>query len=151
MYQHTQPGTLVLSLIGFAAALLTGVMVNVGFENSVATWIIGVVMVLMAVIAFLFWSLTVEVEKDELIVFFGSGLIRVKYLISDITAVDEVRNHWYYGWGIRYTPHGWLYNVSGFDAVQIKLRNGRQYRIGTDQPNELATVLKLAIGSPSNK
>ncbi len=46
---------------------------------------------------------------------------------------------WYYGWGIRgwLWPKMWIYNVSGFDAVEIKLKNGKMYRIGTDEPKKL--------------
>jgi hypothetical protein len=38
----------------------------------------------------------------------------------------------------------WIYNVSGFDAVEIKLKNGKVYRIGTDEPKKLEqTILHL--------
>jgi len=53
-------------------------------------------------------------------------------------SAKTTKNHWYYEWGIR----GWLwpkmriYNVSGFDAVEIKVKNGKTYRIGTDEPKK---------------
>jgi len=55
-----------------------------------------------------------------------------------------VHNHWYYGRGIKLTPHGWLFNVSGFDAVEIQLKNGRKYRIGTDEPDALLAAIESA-------
>jgi hypothetical protein len=39
----------------------------------------------------------------------------------------------------------WIYNVSGFDAAEIILKNGRVYRIGTDDSNELETAIKRII------
>ncbi len=54
-------------------------------------------------------------------------------------------NPCYYGWGIRWTPNGWLYNVSGFYAVEIKMKTGKKYRIGTDAPNELEKAIKESI------
>ena len=39
----------------------------------------------------------------------------------------------------------WIYNVSGFDAVEIILKNGKIYRIGTDVPSELEAAIKQAI------
>ena len=42
-------------------------------------------------------------------------------------------------------PKVWIYNVSGFDAVEIIMRNGRIYRIGTDVPGELETAIKRTI------
>ncbi|MEK7656054.1 MAG: hypothetical protein AAB386_05245 [Patescibacteria group bacterium] len=35
----------------------------------------------------------------------------------------------------------WIYNVSGFDAVEIILKNGKIYRIGTDVPKELEVAI----------
>jgi hypothetical protein len=52
-----------------------------------------------------------------------------------------VKNHWYYGWGIRFWPGMTIFNVSGFDAVEITMQNGRRYRIGTDEPAQLERVL----------
>ena len=37
---------------------------------------------------------------------------------------------------------GWLYNVTIGDAVAIRLRNGKQVCIGTDQPNELEEAIR---------
>jgi len=56
-----------------------------------------------------------------------------------------VKNHWYYGWGIRLTPHGVLYNVSGFYAVELRLRTGKEFRIGTDVPQELDAAIRQAL------
>ena len=46
------------------------------------------------------------------------------------------------GWGIHLTPYGWLYNVSGFDAVAITLRNGRKVALGTDDPHGLVDAIR---------
>jgi hypothetical protein len=41
-----------------------------------------------------------------------------------------------------------LYNVSGTDAVEIELRSGRRFRIGTDEPKVLAQAIQTAtVGS----
>jgi hypothetical protein len=37
-----------------------------------------------------------------------------------------------------------LYNVSGFDAVELRLKSGEIRRIGTDDPQGLAEALKSA-------
>ena len=54
---------------------------------------------------------------------------------------------WWYGWGIHLTPYGWLYNVSGWDAVAITLRNGRRVSLGTDQPNELCAAIRRSASA----
>jgi len=35
----------------------------------------------------------------------------------------------------------WIYNISGFDAVEIKMKNGKTYRIGTDEPQKLEQAI----------
>ena len=56
-----------------------------------------------------------------------------------------VRNPFYYGWGTRLTPHGWLYNVSGFDAVEVEFKTGKKVRIGTDESQTLDAAIQEAV------
>ncbi|MDY0387304.1 MAG: hypothetical protein RBT65_09290 [Methanolobus sp.] len=35
----------------------------------------------------------------------------------------------------------WIFNDSGFDAVEIKTKNGKIYRIGTDEPKQLERAI----------
>ena len=70
------------------------------------------------------------------------GLIRERFALADITAARTVRNSPAYGWGMRYIPHGRLWNVWGLDAVELQLKNGTRFRIGTDQPKELLQALR---------
>jgi hypothetical protein len=94
-----------------------------------------------------FSTLTVTVNQNQLSLRFGYGLFRKSFQISDITSAKAVKNRWYYGWGIRVSliPYMWIYNVSGFDAVEIVLKNRRVYRIGTDEPKTLERALKQMI------
>lgn len=76
---------------------------------------------------------------------FGIGLIKKRFDLKDIIKAYTVRNHWYYGWGIRIIPRGWLFNVSGLDAIEIVMSSGKRYRIGTDQPDELSQTINETI------
>ena len=46
------------------------------------------------------------------------------------------------GWGIHLSRFGWLYNVSGFDAVAITLVSGKRFALGTDEPQALLAALR---------
>jgi len=87
-------------------------------------------------------SLTVEIREGFLRWRFGPGLIRKQVRLAEIERTQAVRNRWYYGWGIRLTPHGWLYNVSGLEAVEVQLHTGKKFRLGTDEPEELVRALR---------
>lgn len=135
-YRHTQFGTLTVSLLVAAVVLLALLGFIVGWHPVT----IGVFLILLVCVA-LFYSLTVEISNNHLEIRFGVGIVKKRFEIKDISKAYPVRNRWYYGWGIRWIPHGWLYNVSGLDAIEMVMSSGKRYRIGTDQPNELAQVV----------
>ena len=136
-YRHTQPGTLIL-----ITSLLIGVL-GVAIWWTTGRWEPAVLMILInAVIAFPFSSLTVEVGEGELRWHFGLGLWRYRLPLADIRDVGIVRNHWWNGWGIRMAPGFRLYNVSGLDAVELRVGPDDVRRIGTDDPQGLAQALK---------
>ena len=101
-----------------------------------------------AVVFVLFHSLTVRVSRNVIAISFGVGLIRKNFVVDDIQSAAIVKNHWYNGWGIKWIRGGWLYNVSGLDAVEIKVKSGRRYRIGTDQPCDLFEAIESKIATP---
>ena len=139
-YEHTQVGYLII--VAMAAVM---VLIGVVLANAGINWTAIGVMVVIAVALVLFSSLTVVIREDELEVRFGPGLIRKLFKLNDIESCQVVKNRWYYGWGIRLTPHGVLYNVSGFHAVEIRLTTGKKYRIGTDVPRELEAAIQQAL------
>jgi hypothetical protein len=143
-YSHTQKGTLIKILIAGAIVILLGIAGSNGWNAPLKLWWYGIVLLLILVM-WLFGSLTVEVNEEELTHFFGPGFWKKTYLLNEIESVKQVRNSWIFGWGIRITPHGWLYNVSGLDAVEITLRSGKKFRIGTDQSSELTSGLQGVI------
>ncbi len=143
LYRHRQIGTLLIVVLGLGTVLTGALLLQAG--ESTARLPLGLVLVLLIASAVLFASLTVEVRRDGIVVSFGPGLIRRIIPIGDIRDVRVVRNRWYYGWGIRRIPGGWLYNVSGLEAVELQLANGRRFRIGTDEPQRLAEAIRQAM------
>jgi len=117
--------------------------------NSGTNFAVSFIMVSILFILASFTSLTTSIDKNCLQIKFGYGIFKKKFLLSEIVVVKQVKNHWYYGWGIRLwlLPKMWIYNVSGFDAVEIIMKNGKVYRIGTDSPGGLETAIKQAINS----
>jgi len=131
--------------------VLAVVMLALGEKE--AAIVLGVITVMLAVIlgivVVLFHSLTVRISRSDIALSFGVGLIRKRFPIGDIRSVRIARNRWYNGWGIRKIRGGWLYNVSGFDAIEIQLKNERKYRIGTDQPKKLFAAVESALAGSS--
>ena len=115
---------------------------HAGYEPVLIT-----VSVLVLLLLASFSTLTVMIDQEYLRIKFGYGIYCKRFKLKDITSVKTAKNHWYYGWGIRYwmKPKMWIFNVSGFDAVEIKLKNGKVFRIGTDEPEVLEQVIIQSI------
>ena len=93
------------------------------------------------IIFWLFDGLLVEVSASQVILKFGHGPIRKVIERSHIAGANPVRNKALYGWGIRLTPHGWLWNIYGLDAVELTYLNGKRFRIGSDDAKQLLTAI----------
>ena len=146
-YKHTQIGYLMLVitlsvLILFAWIHITALAEPPSYHSG-SNFAVTATMVLSLFILASFVSLQVIIDEKYLRIKFGYGIYQKKFLLHDIVSTKTVKNHWYYGWGIRvwFWPKMWIYNVSGFDAVEIKLKNGKIYRIGTDEPKKLEQTI----------
>ena len=136
-YRHRRRGNVVLVLAGLAGAIaVLGAALGGGVAPLLAT--AAVVAALVA----LFGSLTVTADAVRLA--FGVGLVRRTVTLAQVAGVRTVRNHRPAGWGIRGIPGGWLFNVSGLDAVELEHRAGGVVRVGTDEPDALAAAVRAA-------
>ena len=145
LYRHRQTGTVILAAVGLAAVAI-GAALFIEAEAGIGVAITpAVVLIVLILSLLLFGTLTVEVSTERITLWFGPGLIRRNFPVRDVRRATAVRNPWYYGWGIRLTPIGWLFNVSGLDAVEIELGSGKKFRIGTDRPQELLSAIQGAI------
>jgi hypothetical protein len=144
-YRHTQIGWVLLVVLAALGAFLYVQLQGSGVPTP---WLpLGI----LAVILVLMGTLTVDVDRERVQTAFGIGLIRKTVPLADIAAFQPVRNPWIAGWGIRLIRGGQLWNVSGLDAVELALRDGRFFRIGTDEPEALARAIQHATGrAPSD-
>ncbi|KUG19298.1 hypothetical protein ASZ90_010983 [hydrocarbon metagenome] len=143
-YHHTQIGYLTVAALCGGIALIWYLMLTVGFS-----WIATAVLAVLVLCLALFPTLTVEITDSFLEVRFGPGVIRKRFPLREIVRARAIRYPWYYGFGIRLTPKGWMYNVSGREAVMISLQNGSNFLIGTDAPGELEGAIATAARLPA--
>lgn len=82
------------------------------------------------------------------------GELRLRYVpffVDKHIAIAEIArftplnySFWATGYGIHYSKYGWVYNMDGSEGVQVELRNGKRFLIGTQRPAELAAALEQA-------
>lgn len=138
VYRHTQSGWVIRVGIGVTVVFMSVMAV-------LATPWLFVPAGIMAVVYWLFHSLTVEVDATVIRVAFGVGLIRRSIALGRVASCQVVRTPWIFGWGIRYVFNGWLWNVSGSYSVELVYHDGGHFRIGTDEPAVLEAAIDGAL------
>ena len=150
-YKHTQISYLMMIitlavLILFAWAHITAANEPPSVDSG-TNFAVTSIMALILLILSSFVSLQVSVDEKQIRIKFGYGLFTKRILLNDILSAKVVKNHWYYGWGIKvwFWPKMWIYSVAGFDAVELKMKNSKIYRIGTDEAQKLEQTILHSI------
>ncbi len=139
-YNHTQFGTVIVTGLLVPTMLILFLPFILGVFHPV----LFLAILILAISLPIFYSLTVKITGGVLACYFGVGLIRKQILLSDIKEYRAVRNPWFVGWGIRWMPgQYWLWNVSGFQAVELTLNNGKRFRLGSDEPEALVNAIQI--------
>jgi len=103
-------------------------------------------MLLFGSVLLMFYGITVIITDNEIIIRFGIGLITKKIKLSEIQSVAAMKYPVYFGYGVRITPGGVLFNVNGRHAVEIILKNKKKtVQIGTNDWDNLRNVIESAI------
>jgi hypothetical protein len=139
-YKHTRVGYLLIVALGAGVVMIGNLAVVTKFSPGALCLLAFMILCLVA-----FAGLTVQVNDQAITIRFGIGLIRKSFRLQDIQAYRAVKNPWYYGWGIHVIPGGWIFNVSGTEAIELQMKNGRKYRIGTDDVQGLASAVNARV------
>ena len=141
-YKHTQKAGL-----PFYAALAVPTVLGIMFRVNefLPVGLLALVVCLLLYLLLMMSSLTVTIDGQFLRVRFGPGVFFKKFPISEIAGIGPKYTTYIWGWGIRWYFGGWLYNIAGFKSVEVIFRNGKKVRIGTDEPKQLAEVIRLVM------
>ena len=139
-YQYTQRAVWMHYIM---AVLLPGnLIVGVIFDKPFVWLLIGLGSVALILLTFVFSSMTIDVTPERLRWYFGLGVWCKTLQQTEIVSAKVFRMAWWHAPGIRMTRHGWLYTMSGRDAVLIKDSRGKTRLIGTNKPHELVSALQ---------
>jgi hypothetical protein len=151
-YRHTQFAWVL------AGVLVPGVLAAIGLmvflpEGAMRApwWTPWLLVAVLAVGLLLFGWLTVEVDERRVHLRFGIGAFRRTVPLGDIRSCDRVRTRLHWGWGIRWTPAGWLYNVAGREAVRLELVRERPLIIGSDDADALKAAIDARIAAQAGR
>ena len=134
-YEHTQYGMLMLILIVVIGGLYAFSNAGISASGAVVSFVVPV-LVLMC-------RLRTAVDQRSVSWSFTFGFPAGHIAVADIESAAAIRTNVLEGWGIHWTFfHGWLWNVSGFQAVEIRYGGGKRLTLGTDDPQGLVDAIE---------
>jgi hypothetical protein len=146
--KYTQFGTF-LVIIMFPLLIMFMVMLfKSGFKNDWECYIHLFLVFTLLISLLIFYKLTITINNTTVAFKLGVGWIGKSYKISDIKSCKTVSNSPINGIGIRMLSNGWLFNVSGFKAIELQFNNKKSVvRIGTNKPDEISQLIQsLLVG-----
>lgn len=114
--------------------------------NSPNLYIFGILVLTFLICLLTFYKLTITIDNTHLSFKLGIGLVSKSYKIEDLSSCSSVTNSALYGIGIRMLPSGWLYNVSGLKAIELRFKHKTSVvRIGNNKPDEISLLIQSLI------
>jgi transcriptional regulator with XRE-family HTH domain len=145
-YSHKQFGWVIVLITFIVLTLVLILRLPSLIAQGAPPWVFLAIVLPAALISYLFSSLSISVDAEAIRWHFGPGIHRKSEKVVELLRCETVKNKHWWGLGIRFLPDGiWLYNVSGTDAVEVTLKSGRRFRLGTDEPFALQEAIERAI------
>jgi len=113
-------------------------------ESSAA--LAGIGMINLVVILFLLMRLETRIDASGVQFRYPPVINSWKKIpLNDIQSIQIIRySPWAYGgWGIRFSWHGWAYNVKGNKGIMIKKKNGKRLLIGTQNSQKAQDAINI--------
>ncbi len=120
-------------------------------DKPMPLYILAIFVVFFLIIFLLFFKLTISVNDKFIVISFGVGIIRKKVPLSEVHEVKRVKTSWYNGWGIHKIKNGMLYNIQGFNAIELSFKSKKSIlRIGINLSSALDKEIKNKILNNKN-
>ena len=138
LYGHSQAGPPLIWIVVCCWWIPVALLSSVN-DPERAPYLAGLFPVL-SLIYLGFLRLTVTVSAADVLLAYTFGWPRRRIDRDRVISAVPERIPLWYGWGIRRTPKGWMWNVWGRDAVRVTLTE-KEFLIGTDDPDGLVAAL----------
>lgn len=145
-YEHVQRGWLI-PLCLYGTAVFAALSLNTARKDEDLPWVIWGLPVLLLVLGHYFSALRVRVDAREVRVAWSWDWPAVRHALDSIEGAEACKHGWWYGYGLRWTSRGWLWNAQGAAAVRLRLRGGKCFHIGTDDQAGLLAAVNAALAA----
>ncbi len=145
--KYTQFGTFSVAIMLPLLLLFTGLLIKSGLANTPDFYIHLILVIVFLICLLFFYKLTIIVDDKSVTFKLGIGLVGKSYKITDLKSCRPIATTVLNGIGIRMLPNGWLYNVTGLKAIELRFANKKSIvQIGTNKPDEISQLIQSLIG-----
>ena len=143
-YRHTQRAP---ALSWLFCLLLGSIFILMLAYPSLPFEPLLLLLALLGGLLYTFSTVTVEVARERVIVWFGLPIDRVAIPVEHITRCQEVEIPAWRKTGLRLSTDAsrWLFGSMSPAGVELQLADGRSVTIGTDKPEELHAAISKAM------
>ncbi len=137
----------VLPIIGIYKQLILGEKLGDNPMSDISLLIFSIIMFSLVGL-FLIMKLKTSIDKNGINMYFFP-FIKKSVDWQQIKNVKVINYGFVGGWGIRlWTKYGTVYNVKGDKGLEIVLKSGKKFLIGTQKETELSTIIeKMMVGT----
>lgn len=133
-----------LLLIVCFVLLIYGYFGNPTKPMSDTSFIISTSIMGLVFIMFLLLKLKTEINREGISYSFFPFIRKRQFLWKNIESAKVINYGFVGGWGIRMsTKYGTVYNVNGKMGLQVVLKSGKKFVLGTQKYEELTEVLSM--------
>ncbi|MBR7800765.1 hypothetical protein [Undibacterium fentianense] len=132
------------------AVALFGIGADKG-QSAHTFWnVLGIMLVVNLIVLSMFAHLSIVLNARGL--YWRFGVLpwpRWELAGAEIAFAEVCQSKWYEGKGIRLTAEGMLYNAAGNGAVRVHKKDGKSFRLGCNNPQQLSTQINILCGAPT--
>ena len=148
--KFVQFGTFPIIIFGIPLIMFSLQSYDAGFFETWGLIYVGLSALMIGCILFMY-KMVIEIDENQISFKFGIGLFKRTYQIYDLTSCSSVRSSLLNGFGIRKIANGWLYNISGLDAIELQFIDKKNViRIGTNKPDEISRIVNNLVEKKLN-
>ncbi len=147
LYYHKQTGH--LSIVLFIMLLAADALLL--FRNVIDQKFFLLFLLVNIGMLVLFISLTVSIDNDALELWFGKCFFRKIIQVDQMKSCNIIDHPSISQWGIKRISDGWVYSVTGASIVEIIMKTGEKYLIGTYEPRDIKRILDELIADTSEE
>jgi hypothetical protein len=145
-YSHRQHSPIIPAILLLMLVIMMGSLFAMPHTVDPGPAVLPVMLVIVAAALVAMLSrLTTKVDEGGVSWAFGVGFPSGEIAAGSIARAEITQTNFMEGWGIHWTIwHGWVWNVWGFQAVQIFKNDGTSITIGTDDPEGFVAAINAA-------